>query len=455
MKKVVYFLTSVISLSMTMLMASCGNTDEPTNPNKGGGSIENVQYETPSDGFRVWDVENGVVKIPEEYRFRDLARAITALNLDQVICQEVHDAVSKSVECGLDEVYYLKEAIGGGTKICSETRFTRFIYDKLSRFNDNNAVKYINEYWTNTSDQDRLQIYWPYSENWDGVTTPIVACQYQGYVIAENGQIIEGITFVEEYAKTHPVWIINLSPVNYSELPDFGKCNYVKEGNNTIVYHSLTTSESEDYKSSKYLTENDKDDYFEKKATTTYSLYIKDVASVMETNELPDGGQYYFVTVLDIEGENLRNVADLETYNPRYVTHRFCLLRSQINAYESSKEMQNVDMLLCGNFQPSLISLPSSSGQIAGPIQEWNDECQLMIFDLDNDSQRVSRNFMFPENIDVDILLQSQAYLYRRPGSAMGDYDDEKLFTDVVYQNATLAFTLGYVEGGTIPDWLK
>ena len=455
MKKVEYLLASIIALSMSMFIVSCDNIDEPKDAEEGGASVENMQYSTPSDRFLAWDHENGVVEVPEEYKFRDLARAITALNLDPEICQEVHRAVRKSVECGLDEIYYLKEAIGGGTKICDDETFTRFIDDKLSKFSDNKAVKYINEYWVNTADQDRLQIYWPYSENWDGVTTPIVACQYQGYVIAENGQIIEGITFAEEYTKKHPVWIINLSPVAYSELPTFDNCNYVKQGNNTIVYHSLTASDSDDYKFPKYLTKNDKDDYFSKKATTTYSMYIKDVASVTKTNELSEGGQYYFVTVLDIDGENIRNRIDLESYNPRYVTHRFCLLRGHINAYESSKEMQNVNILLCGNLQPSIITLPSSMGQICIQEQLWEDKSKLMIFDLDNDSQRVSRDFVFPKNVDVGILFYSQVYPYRRPGSALGDYDDEKLFTDVVYQNTTLAFTLGYVEGATIPDWMK
>lgn len=455
MKKEVYFIASIIALSISMLVVSCDNIDEPNDTDGGGMSVENIQYSSPSDRFLAWDHENGVVKVPEEYKFRDLARAITALNLDPEICQEVHRAVRKSVECGLDEIYYLKEAIGGGTKICDDETFTRFIDDKLSKFSDNKAVKYINEYWVNTADQDRLQIYWPYSENWDGVTTPIVACQYQGYVIAENGQIIEGITFAEEYTKKHPVWIINLSPVKYSELPYFDKCNYVKQGNNTIVYHSLTASESDDYKSPKYLTKNDKDDYFSKKATTTYSLYIKDVASVMKTNELSEGGQYYFVTILDIDGENLRNARDLDSYNPRYVTNRFCLLRSQINAYESSKEMQNVNMLLCGNLQPSIIAIPSSSGQICIQDQLWEDKSKLLMFDMDNNSQVEARDFLLPKNVNVDILFRSQVYQYRRPGSALGDYNDENLFTDVVYQNTTLAYTLGYVEGATTSDWLK
>lgn len=453
MKKIVCCIVSIIALSMSVV--SCDNIEEPDGTEKGGGSVENILYSSPADKFLAWDHENGIAEVPEKYKFRDLARAITALNLDPEICQEVHRAVIKSVECGLDEIYYLKEAIGGGTKICAERKFARFMDDKLSKFNDNKAVKYINEYWANFADQERLQIYWPYSENWDGVTTPIVACQYQGYVIAENGQVIEGITFSEEYAKKHPVWIINLSPVKYSELPDFDKCKYVKQSNNTIVYHSLRVPKSEDYKSLKYLTKNDKDDYFGKKATTTYSLYIKDIASVMKTNELSEGGQYYFVTILDIDGENLQNGGDLESYNPRYITNRFCLLRSQINAYESSKEMQNVNMLLCGNLQPSIIALPSSSGQICVQDQLWEDKSKLMMFDLDNNSQLVSRDFLFPKNVNDDILFKSQVYQYRRPGSALGDYNDEDLFTDVVCQNTTLAFILGYVEGATIPDWLK
>ena len=98
MKKEVYFIASIIVLSISMLVVSCDNIDEPNDTDGGGLSVENIQYSSPSDRFLAWDHENGVVEVPEEYKFRDLARAITALNLDPEICQEVHRAVRKSVE---------------------------------------------------------------------------------------------------------------------------------------------------------------------------------------------------------------------------------------------------------------------------------------------------------------------------------------------------------------------
>lgn len=425
-------------------------TDEPNNPNNpnSNGNVE-VEYKKPSEMFITWDKENAVVSTPEIYKYRDLARAITALNLDYEIYQEVYEAVRKSVENGLDESYFLVEALEGKSKV---SMVERVLSDKLNHFPNNSAVKYIKDFWNKQADKERLQIYWPYSENWDGKSAPIIACCYQGYIIAENGQIIDGLDFTEEYAKINPVWIINESPVRYSALPNFAECNYVEDVNNTIVYHSVYKNGlSEDVP--KYLTLDDKDSYFRERTTTTYSMYIKDVSAAIN-NELYEGGQYYFVTTLDI-GENIRSLSDLDAYTPRYITNRFCLLRSQLMEYKNLGKLQNINILITGNSQPNLISIPGAIGQICGQNQSWTDKSKLLIFDLDDNSKVVSRDFLFPKNECSNVFCKSQTHGFTRLGSSENDYTKDYVFTNVIFNCVSMRYTIGYVVGETLPEWQK
>ena len=64
-----------------------------------------------------------------------------------------------------------------------------------------------------------IQIYWPFSEEWDGVTSPIITfdpCDGSetniGYKVVADGQgnrTVEEVVVDEKLASEHPVWVIN------------------------------------------------------------------------------------------------------------------------------------------------------------------------------------------------------------------------------------------------------
>lgn len=64
-----------------------------------------------------------------------------------------------------------------------------------------------------------LQIYWPYSENWDGKTTPVITFNpgYEtlsstGYIredLPDGSWVIKELEVDEAYAEENPVWVIN------------------------------------------------------------------------------------------------------------------------------------------------------------------------------------------------------------------------------------------------------
>lgn len=77
-------------------------------------------------------------------------------------------------------------------------------------------------------EESNLQIYWPYSENWDGVTPPTITFLPEdedqewniGYFV-EDGEI-DTLLVDEDFAEKRPLWVINLRDTIFKE--------YIPEG---------------------------------------------------------------------------------------------------------------------------------------------------------------------------------------------------------------------------------
>lgn len=149
--------------------------------------------------------------------------------------QKVHQAVTKAHSLGLDEVFFLREL---STTIPSANKITNDMPTELSRkFSEEYSNPPIRESSSVSSANigfqhilnEYLQIYWPYSENWDMHTTPIIvyapdninSLTATGYKGIESGTILSPMTIDEKYCETHPVWIINESETPYSDIPNF------------------------------------------------------------------------------------------------------------------------------------------------------------------------------------------------------------------------------------------
>lgn len=105
------------------------------------------------------------------------------------------------------------------SKACTDNGNSQY---KSSTIETSTFHLYINDY---------IQIYWPYSENWDGTTAPVFVYAPEnihslsgtGYVVGGSKGSIRTVSVNEEYCRTHPVWIINESEIPYSNLPNFAK----------------------------------------------------------------------------------------------------------------------------------------------------------------------------------------------------------------------------------------
>ena len=155
-----------------------------------------------------------------------LARMFAALPIGVEQMNEVFDAASSSSVNGYDEEYTLKQLIeapgcGVGDKPTKAGNYSRPLRDLLAEYlsvETKSGARDVEEYMNALSASD-LQIYWPYSEDWNGEELPIITfdpgygSEYNyGYKLgrdAEGFHVVDSVYVDEDVARAHPVWVIN------------------------------------------------------------------------------------------------------------------------------------------------------------------------------------------------------------------------------------------------------
>lgn len=281
---------------------------------------------------------------------RAVAEALAHLHPDKEICEEVHSAVRASVALGLDESYYFAEAFGGGERISKTAKIGRSLQAKLESLPTGHSIK---ELFTligeDTYYMNHYQIYWPYSEKWDGNTKPTITFQSEAGVPQDKGvgyrilsDRIEEVSVDEEYAKNHPVWIINHTPIAYEEYPDFAVRNWTRtnSGTNPTIAERITyyakgyiQGVKKNPKLPDYVYDLKKIDF----ENDTLSLYLKNIR-IKHNNEctsLFTGGNHY-IFLIAVDDEGIMNLEDLEgityedyqrVFSGEIVSVRFVVLR--------------------------------------------------------------------------------------------------------------------------------
>lgn len=164
------------------------------------------------------------------FSLSDVAKILSDLPLQQGHLAEVHDAVSASSGNGYDEEYLLSDlfnAPGAGVGDKGEsTKAGAYATPLRDLFADYFARNYgtkagaadVERYINELSSSD-MQIYWPYSEDWDGKSFPIVtfdpgfgAESNYGYEVRIDGSgahVVDSVLVTERLAMERPVWVIN------------------------------------------------------------------------------------------------------------------------------------------------------------------------------------------------------------------------------------------------------
>ncbi|MBP5689971.1 MAG: hypothetical protein J6W74_03555 [Bacteroidales bacterium] len=248
----------------------------------------------------------------------EVAEIFSILPIGPEQLREVSDAVSASVANGYDEEYTMADLFtvpGAGvgddrleTKAALRT-YSRPLRDLLSecirdRFatrgdDGTSADKYL-ELLTGSD----LQVYWPYSDSWNGEEAPVITFDPEdgssnnvGYKVstdANGKRTVTKMVVTEDYAKQHPVWVINRNDdASYTSIellrrqdPDWGS-----SGGNVVVKSSDSGDESKTLVLKSF------------KAYRNYDCWLR-------------GGSEFFVKCGSIENFTAKNDAEMRQYSP-------------------------------------------------------------------------------------------------------------------------------------------
>ena len=162
-------------------------------------------------------------------RLDEVAEILAMIPVQQGQMGEVHDAVTASSANGYDEEYTMKNLFTlPGSGVGDKEVRSGMTYEKPLRSLIDEHVRSMSVTKALSMDPDRflealtesdIQIYWPYSDEWDGTSLPVVtfdpedgASSNKGYMLVvenDGSRRVEEVVVDEEMAKETPVWVVN------------------------------------------------------------------------------------------------------------------------------------------------------------------------------------------------------------------------------------------------------
>ena len=161
---------------------------------------------------------------------KSVAKVLSDISLQDSHLAEVYEAVTSSAQNGYDEEYMMKNlfstpGLGVGDKETKAVHYESPLKDLIIRhLHEEYATKSASEVmdpdtfvqFLTSSD---IQIYWPYSESWDGKTFPIITFDpengkdvNEGYELVtdqDGNRHVRTVIVDEEMARSRPVWVVN------------------------------------------------------------------------------------------------------------------------------------------------------------------------------------------------------------------------------------------------------
>ena len=161
-----------------------------------------------------------------------IARILSELPITSGQVREVYDAVTASSSNGYDEEYPFSNLFScPGSGVGDELLKTRSAVEysaPLAGLLASASPQTRSGSFQDALSASGLQIYWPYSEDWDGVSMPVITFNPEisrknslvseaadtnvGFLreqLPDGSWILKEVVVDEEYARSHPVWVIN------------------------------------------------------------------------------------------------------------------------------------------------------------------------------------------------------------------------------------------------------
>ena len=204
---------------------------------------------------------------------QEVALMLSSLPLGREQMEEVHSAVTSSSGNGYDEEYTMKDLFASpgsgvgdqaaGTKSGQEFRqpmrdlIRQYLSDRHRTKAGDDDPAAVEQYIREMIDSD-VQIYWPFSESWDGSEQPVITFNPGTESEANVGYTLDGKTVEvsEAVARERPVWVVNINDdsayTSYEMLlkqnPDWGQGGDIYVGTRAGEEESSNSLRLKDFK---------------------------------------------------------------------------------------------------------------------------------------------------------------------------------------------------------------
>ncbi|MBE6234126.1 MAG: hypothetical protein E7118_06605 [Bacteroidales bacterium] len=274
-----------------------------------------------------------------DVRLEDVAKILAGVPLQACHMDEVRNAAGSSSANGYDEEYTMRdlfEAPGRGVGDMEvrggagyDTPLRDLIVEQVKTMaatKSADAPSVDAESFIAALSSSDVQIYWPYSESWNGKDLPVITFDPEdnsdrniGYRIAVNddgSRRIEEVTVDEGMAAEEPVWVVNRnSDAGFKTLemlrredPDWG------EGGGSIIVMPSATAHAVKAPDEKPLK----------------TLLLKDFTMNRNYDSWFAGASEFFVKTGSLEDFTASTEAELKLYNPMVTDFMIVVKRSQL-----------------------------------------------------------------------------------------------------------------------------
>ena len=358
----------------------------------------------------------------------EVAGILAAIPLQMHHLKEVHDAASASSSNGYDEEYTMRDLFVSPGK---------GVGDKMSR----SAVTYYNplrdliEEYVYSQAQVKsgtgfnadpeafvaglmssdIQIYWPYSENWDERQMPVITFDPEdgsevntGYrlIINDDGsRSVEKVVVNEEMACSEPVWVVNRnSDAEFTTLemlrredPAWG------EGGGTIIVKPDTRSSV---------------------AEPLHTLILKDFTMNRSYDSWFAGASEFFVKTGSLDDFTASTEAELRLFNPMVTDFMIVVKRNQVG------KPQPFNAVLISDWNPQMTHCAFMITEDDGGTRtEW--KCTALVR-IESKSYGVEMNLPFNSRDDVVWRGQLTSRWLEANSNTVGHFGDIDLTFEVV-----------------------
>lgn len=331
----------------------------------------------------------------------EVARLLSLIPMQSAHLCEVHDAVTSSAVNGYDEEYMMNDLfLSPGAGVGDEDVRSGLSYGNPLRELIEEKVRDLcqtrsdDSLWT-LKDPDSflealtesdIQIYWPYSENWDGEAMPIITFDPEddsdvniGYRFKDDGGFrhIEEVLVDEEMARAKPVWVVNRnSDAGFTTLemlrredPDWGE-----GGGNIVVRPSGACRMKSD--------------------DELKTLILKDFTMNRNYDSWFAGASEFFVKIGYMEDFIASTEAELRLYDPLVTDFMIVVRRNQVGI------PQNFNAILMSDWSEDMDACAFMITEDDGGTRtEWSAKAKVFI-----EGKSYGVEISFPMNTRDDVV---------------------------------------------------